>query len=226
MVQARAEVSPTRVARLTVFVLPVALAFAKERGNLAASSGSAEGADSRGADLTLASHIRRNGDLTALRPPCAHVHQSTSYPRRAQAYERAIMIALHPRRGGRSTLNDVVTCGLHVWSYGSVTSVGIRELRARLSSYVRRVRRGEVIRVTDRGEVVAELCPPSSARSVPVELAGLHELASRGVLRLGKSNRGMRYLRSPVRLPEGMAKTTLDAEREDAGSERFLTPRN
>ena len=95
--------------------------------------------------------------------------------------------------------------------------MGIRELKARLSSYVRRVRRGEVIRVTDRGEVVAELCPPSPAQKVPVELAGLHELASRGLVRLGKSNRGMRYPRSPVRLPEGSAKAALDSEREDAG---------
>jgi prevent-host-death family protein len=98
-----------------------------------------------------------------------------------------------------------------------VTSVSIRELKTRLSFYVRRARRGEVIRVTDRGEVVAELCPPSSAQRVPVELQGLHELASRGILRLGKSNRGMRYPRSPVRLPEGSAKAALDAEREDSG---------
>ena len=104
-----------------------------------------------------------------------------------------------------------------MWSHGGVTSVGIRELKTRLSSYVRRVRRGEVIRVTDRGEVVAELRPPSSAQRVPVELAGLHELASRGALRLGKINRGMRYPRSPVRLSEGTAKATLDAEREDSG---------
>ncbi len=104
-----------------------------------------------------------------------------------------------------------------MWSRGGVTSVGIRELKTRLSSYVRRVRRGEVIRVTDRGEVVAELRPPASAHRVPVELAGLHELASRGMLRLGKSNRGVRYPRSPVRLPEGSAKAALDAEREDAG---------
>ena len=97
-----------------------------------------------------------------------------------------------------------------------MTSVGIRELKARLSSYVRRVRQGEVIQVTDRGEVVAELRPPSSAKRVPVELAGLHEMASRGMVRLGKSNRGMRYPRSPVRLPEGSAKAALDAEREDA----------
>lgn len=95
-------------------------------------------------------------------------------------------------------------------------SVGIRELKARLSSYIRRVRRGEVIRVTDRGEVVAELRPPSPAHRVPAELAGLHELASRGMVRLGKSNRGVRYPRSPVRLPAGSAKAALDAEREDS----------
>jgi antitoxin (DNA-binding transcriptional repressor) of toxin-antitoxin stability system len=96
-----------------------------------------------------------------------------------------------------------------------VPTVGIRELKSRLSAYVRRARRGEVIRVTDRGEVVAELRPPSLAQNVPVELAGLHELAKRGLLRLGKSNKGVRYPRSPVRLPEGTAKATLDAERED-----------
>ena len=93
----------------------------------------------------------------------------------------------------------------------------IRELKIQLSAYVHRVRRGEVIRVTDRGEVVAELCPPSSGQRVPVELQGLQELAGRGILRLGKSNRGMRYPRSRVRLPEGLAKAALDAEREDPG---------
>src|SRR5712692_11539609 len=98
-----------------------------------------------------------------------------------------------------------------------MTTVGIRELKARLSAYVRRARRGEVIRVTDRGDVVAELRPPSSAQNVPVELTGLHELAKRGLLQLGKSNKGVRYSRSPVRLPEGTAKATLDAEREDRG---------
>ena len=94
--------------------------------------------------------------------------------------------------------------------------MSIRELKTRLAAYVRRVRRGEVIRVTDRGEVVAELRPPSSAQRVPVELQGLHELPSRGILRLGKSNRGVCYPRSPVRLPEGSAKAALDAEREDS----------
>ena len=39
-------------------------------------------------------------------------------------------------------------------------AVGIRELKARLSQYIREVRRGEVVLVTDRGEVVAELRQP------------------------------------------------------------------
>ena len=39
-------------------------------------------------------------------------------------------------------------------------AVGIRELKNRLSEYVRLVRGGEEFLVTDRGEVVAELRPP------------------------------------------------------------------
>ena len=42
-------------------------------------------------------------------------------------------------------------------------SVGIRELRNKLSAYIRRVRNGETILVTDRGQVVAELRPAEPA---------------------------------------------------------------
>ncbi|MEX1022457.1 MAG: type II toxin-antitoxin system prevent-host-death family antitoxin [Dehalococcoidia bacterium] len=38
-------------------------------------------------------------------------------------------------------------------------TIGIRELRQHASLYLRRVRAGEVITVTDRGEPVAELRP-------------------------------------------------------------------
>jgi prevent-host-death family protein len=37
--------------------------------------------------------------------------------------------------------------------------VGVRELKASLSEYLRRVRRGERVRVTLRGRAVAELVP-------------------------------------------------------------------
>lgn len=62
--------------------------------------------------------------------------------------------------------------------------VGIRELKNRLSAYVRRVEAGDVIVVTDRGRVVAELVPPGHRPSDPDLPPGLLELARRGELRM------------------------------------------
>jgi len=42
-----------------------------------------------------------------------------------------------------------------------MTTVGIRELKNRLSRYLKRVRAGERLVVTDRGEPVAILSPPA-----------------------------------------------------------------
>jgi prevent-host-death family protein len=64
-------------------------------------------------------------------------------------------------------------------------TVGIRDLKNRLSAYIRQVRAGEVVLVTDRGEVVAELAPP---RQTPADAdlpPGLLTLARRGLLTLG-----------------------------------------
>jgi len=41
--------------------------------------------------------------------------------------------------------------------------VNVTELRQNLPAYLARVRRGERIRVTSRGQVVAELAPPAAA---------------------------------------------------------------
>ena len=43
--------------------------------------------------------------------------------------------------------------------------VGVRELKTRLGTYLREVRRGRTIVVTDRGEPVAELRPIALAKS-------------------------------------------------------------
>lgn len=43
-----------------------------------------------------------------------------------------------------------------------MTDVSVTELRQQLQSYLARVQRGERVRVTHRGRVVAELSPPSS----------------------------------------------------------------
>ncbi len=46
------------------------------------------------------------------------------------------------------------------------TSAGIGELKAKLSSYVERVRSGERILITDHGEEVAAMVPISTERRV------------------------------------------------------------
>jgi len=78
-------------------------------------------------------------------------------------------------------------------------TVGVRELKNRLSEYLRRVRSGEGLLVTDRGEVVAELSPPgygSIDASVP---AGLAALARRGLATLGRPGNGGLYPPLPLR---------------------------
>ena len=63
-------------------------------------------------------------------------------------------------------------------------TVGIRELKNRLSHYVRKVEAGDVVIVTDRGRVVAELVPPGWHRPAADVHIGLLELARRDGLRM------------------------------------------
>jgi antitoxin (DNA-binding transcriptional repressor) of toxin-antitoxin stability system len=72
-------------------------------------------------------------------------------------------------------------------------TVGIRKLKHRLSEYLREVRAGESVLVTDRGEVIAELSPPGQVRPDPSVPAGLLQLARRGLLTLGSSSDALRY---------------------------------
>lgn len=61
--------------------------------------------------------------------------------------------------------------------------VGVRELRQNLSVYLRRVRRGEALMVTERGEPVATLRPVADRDDL------LTRLAARGVpIRRGRGN--------------------------------------
>ena len=58
--------------------------------------------------------------------------------------------------------------------------VGIRELRAQLSRWVRRVQEGEEVLVTDRGVPVARLVPVAAPRAIDrLRAEGLVEPAPR-----------------------------------------------
>lgn len=92
-------------------------------------------------------------------------------------------------------------------------SVGIRELKNRLSEYIREVRSGEEVLVTDRGDVVAELVPPGQRpddRDVPSELIAL---ARRGELTLGAPNKAALYPNLRRLLKRHRAAMLLDEER-------------
>src|SRR6185369_1593159 len=93
-------------------------------------------------------------------------------------------------------------------------TMGVRELKNRLSEAVRAVKAGEHILVTDRGTVVAELVPPGRPRPDPSVPAGLARLVERGVARLGGANDGRLYRGLPPlrKRPSSVARF-LDDER-------------
>jgi prevent-host-death family protein len=94
-------------------------------------------------------------------------------------------------------------------------AVGIRELKNRLSEYVRVVRSGEEILITDRGEVVAELRPPEPTRREPEPYPGLADLARRGALTLGGPNAEELYPAFSRVVPVGESRRLLDEERDE-----------
>jgi antitoxin (DNA-binding transcriptional repressor) of toxin-antitoxin stability system len=93
-------------------------------------------------------------------------------------------------------------------------AVGVRELKARLSQYLRDVQGGEVVLVTDRGKVVAELRgAPGSTLPESATDRGLRALGARAALSVREPHDPGAYGASPLRLPEGTGRALLDAER-------------
>jgi antitoxin (DNA-binding transcriptional repressor) of toxin-antitoxin stability system len=62
-------------------------------------------------------------------------------------------------------------------------AVGLKVLKNKLSEYVRLAARGEIVLVTDRDRVVAEIVPPRSDRAEALADAQLAEAMRRGWLR-------------------------------------------
>lgn len=96
-------------------------------------------------------------------------------------------------------------------------SVGIKQLKARLSEYVRLARDGETILVSDRDEVVAEMGPPRHQRAEAGSIdASLDRLAARGqVTRAGHAKKGWSWSPSHLGLAEGTVSDLLADLRND-----------
>lgn len=92
-------------------------------------------------------------------------------------------------------------------------AVGVRELKNRLSEYLRAVRRGERVLITDRGQVIAELRPPGAPgdEGLPPALARL----VREHTAIGLPNAADAYPAQPRRAAEGTARRLLDELRDE-----------
>lgn len=90
--------------------------------------------------------------------------------------------------------------------------VGVRELRQNLSVYLRRVKRGESLEVTERGTPVARLVPPSTGDD------WLDRMVAEG--RVRPATKSMDDLPPPIKLPPG-AKPLSEILQEMRDSERF-----
>ena len=64
----------------------------------------------------------------------------------------------------------------------NVKVVGIKVLKNRLSHYVRLVKAGETVLVTDRDDVVAELRPPGPGRALQASDAALSQAIRDGLI--------------------------------------------
>ena len=91
-------------------------------------------------------------------------------------------------------------------------AVAIKELKNRLSAYLREVARGEVVLVTDRGKVVAELRQPVTGMLASPFDQGLSHLQAQGSLVLGLPQSKKAYRRTKVRI-RVVTQALLDEER-------------
>ena len=99
-----------------------------------------------------------------------------------------------------------------------MAQVGIRQFKAELSRYLREVRRGRLVYVTDRGEIIAEVSKPGgapSSKTVAPAAARLRALEQRGQLRQPARTDRAWTKGALVRLKPGTARRLLDADRDE-----------
>lgn len=99
-------------------------------------------------------------------------------------------------------------------------AVGVKQLKAKLSEYLRLVKSGETILVTDRDEVVAELRPARRQPGVPDDLDGLLDALadSAEITRASLPTAGWTWQVQGLGLPPGTAQRLLGEVRAERGS--------
>jgi len=91
-----------------------------------------------------------------------------------------------------------------------MTSAAIRDLKNRLSEYVRRAEGGQRIAVTAHGRVVAELVPPAGRSGTGNRYT---QLIADGTIRPGTQGRSPLAAWPAIRLPAGSVAALIDSDR-------------
>ncbi len=91
-------------------------------------------------------------------------------------------------------------------------AVKVKDLKNNLRKYLKLVRAGEGVLVTDGGRVVAALRPAPALLEIPT---GLHELAQSGAVRLGTGHDPAAYPSFEPAAPAGTAQALLDEGRAE-----------
>jgi antitoxin (DNA-binding transcriptional repressor) of toxin-antitoxin stability system len=95
-----------------------------------------------------------------------------------------------------------------------MSTVGIRELKARLSAYIRQVRAGGIVYVTDHGKIVAELRAPAGVVADSAAARRWEEAVAQGWIIPAARSDDRSWIDAPgPGLPAGTAAALLDAER-------------
>jgi len=94
-----------------------------------------------------------------------------------------------------------------------VTVTTVSKLKASLSAFLRRVKAGEEVLVTERGRVIARLSPPAASPALP---ESLREMERQGLLRLGTGKLPRDFWQMPrPKDPKGLVMKALLEERAE-----------
>ena len=102
----------------------------------------------------------------------------------------------------------MATCG-----YNGLMTAGIRELKNDLSHYVRQVKKGKRIAITEHGRVVAELVPPQTRKAN--RTSRYDELVAKGIIIPAKKSGPIPPLGIKNPLPPGTALAELEESRNE-----------
>ena len=94
-----------------------------------------------------------------------------------------------------------------------MTSAGIRELKDRLSHFIRKVEAGGRIAVTAHGRVVAQLVPPAGRSGARRRY---DELVATGAIQTAVEGGELPMDWPDIRMPSGTASGLIDADRGDS----------